>query len=51
MSQQEQELSDEEFACLLFRSCRVDVTSGVFGAEITKHAVSCRFCLGILHVA
>lgn len=45
-----EELTDSEFACLLFRSCGVSITSGVFGADISLHTSSCRFCLGVFHV-
>lgn len=46
-----EELTDNEFACLLFRSTGVNITAGVFGADITQHASTCRFCLGVFHVA
>jgi len=41
-------LSDEEFACLLFRSCGADL-SGIFRTE--NHTLTCGFCTGEKKVA
>ena len=43
-------LSDEEFACLLMRSCGVP-ESKLSGALEFRHAESCGFCLKIKFVA
>ena len=41
-------LSDEEFACLLYRSCGVNL-NGVF--RNPSHKVTCGFCNGTKEVA
>lgn len=41
-------LSDEEFACLLFRSCGADL-SGIF--RTPNHKLTCGFCTGEKQVA
>ena len=43
MSDQQAGLSDQEFACLLFRSCGV---SNLVGALGYAHANECGFCNG-----
>lgn len=47
----QQDLTDDEFACLVYRSCGVSPTSGVFGANPTAHTSTCRFCLGTYQVS
>jgi len=42
-----EELTDQEFACLLFRSCGV---SNLVGALGYAHAEECGFCLGTKQV-
>jgi len=47
MSDAQAGLSDQEFACLLFRSCGV---SNLVGALGYAHAEECGFCLGTKQV-
>lgn len=47
MSDQQAGLTDQEFACLLMRSCGV---SNLVGALGYGHAEECGFCLGIKQV-
>lgn len=41
---QKEELTDEEFACLLFRSCGVEIRIGL--GLSADHKDTCGFCLG-----
>jgi hypothetical protein len=41
-------LSDEEFACLLFRSTGANI-NGIF--RDPNHKLTCGFCKGVYHVA
>lgn len=42
-------LTDEEFACLLFRSCGVEIRIGLGLSH--NHQETCGFCLGTKQVA
>ena len=45
---QKEELTDEEFACLLFRSCGVEIRIGL--GLSADHKETCGFCLGTKQV-
>ena len=49
MSEAQAGLSDQEFACLLFRSCGVP-EKALAGALGINHAEECGFCLGTKQV-